>query len=69
MQCDSAQPQPAADTPDTRLSLHAGAWAARRAKKQIESAGAIGIVLLDMTTDRQPLEYHLRDAFGCLDAP
>ena len=56
----------------TWLSLRRGMksfGAAQWAKKQIESGlERIGIVLLDMTTDRQPLEYHLRDAFGCLDA-
>ena len=67
------QPQPAADTPDDVIEFATRdeeLWAAAQwAKKQIESGlERIGIVLLDMTTDRQPLEYHLRDAFGCLDA-
>jgi len=45
-------------------------WAvARWARDQSENGlQRIGIVLLDMATDRGPLEYHLREVFDCLDA-
>ena len=45
-------------------------WAvARWARSQSENGlQRIGIVLLDMATDRGPLEYHLREVFDCLDA-
>ena len=42
---------------------------ARWAHKQIAQAeGRIGVVLLDMTADRQRMEYFLRQEFDCLDA-
>ena len=67
------QPRAATDKPDEVIEFATRdeeLWAAAQwAKKQIESGHErVSIVLLDMATDRQPLEYHLRDAFGCLDA-
>ena len=40
-------------------------WARDQSEKGLQR---IGIVLLDMATDREPLEYHLREVFDCLDA-
>ena len=67
------QPWPAANQPDDVIEFATRdeeLWAAAQwAKKQIESGlERVGIVLLDMATDRQPLEYHLREVFDCLDA-
>ena len=52
--------------PSREAELAAAArWASQ---KQAEGATSVAIISLDLDRDRAPLEYHLRDQFGCLDA-
>ena len=52
--------------PSREAELAAAAhWAHQRRE---EGAASVAIISLDLDRDRRPLEYFLRDQFGCLDA-